>query len=381
MATESAELDVGVNLLWLRPGQVGGTETYARRILRAVASSGRGSPSPPSLNLYASAAAVRAVGLSKDQVTSQIFSDQAVDPVRRIFAERTWLRRQEAQQAHDVFHHLGGTVAFGSKAPAVVTIHDLQPLDHPENFSSTKVRFLRKSIPQAVERAAVVATPSEWVRDQIISRFDLDPERVMVVSAFSEEVDLSTPVEPSPRLERIFSNGPVLLFPAMTLAHKNHRSLFDAFAIASKRESSLQLVCVGTSGRNDQEIRQLAEVVSPQIRMLGRVSRDDLDALYRRSEALVFPSTYEGFGLPIIEAQRHQLPVISANSTALSEVAGDGAILLDPFDIEGWSAAMSERFTSSGRAELVARGEANARRYSIESTRQQQLNAYQRAIA
>lgn len=115
--------------------------------------------------------------------------------------------------------------------------------------------------------------------------------------------------------------------------------------------------------------------------MLGHVERSDLDALFHRSEALVFPSSYEGFGLPIIEAQHAELPVIASNATALSEVAGNSGILLDPTDIDAWASAMEQRLRPTERAQHVAAGRENAARYTPKRTAEQQRSAYEQCRA
>ena len=167
----------------------------------------------------------------------------------------------------------------------------------------------------------------------------------------------------------------------MTLRHKNHAMLFEAFRRACQREPDLQLVCVGAIGRDHDELVQLAAELSPAIHMLGHVERSDLDALFHRSEALVFPSSYEGFGLPIIEAQHAELPVIASNATALSEVAGNSGILLDPTDIDAWASAMEERLRPTERAQHVAAGRENAARYTPKRTAEQQRSAYEQCRA
>ncbi len=370
-----SERHVGVNLLWLRPGEVGGSESYIRRILRALANHN----TDTWLHLYGTAAAISAVRPQDAWVEEYITAAASLPPRRRIVVERTWLRSVVADPV-EMLHHPGGTVPFVKDLPALVTMHDLQPLHDPGNFSATKRRYLAKAIPASLDRAEVITTPSDWVRQDVIDKFGVSPDRVHTVSAFAEVRDLAEPTTPSPRLEQILSRGPVFFFPAMTLRHKNHTMLFEAFRRATQHDADLQLVCVGAVGRDHDELVALAEQTSPAIHMLGHVSRDDLDALYVRSEALVFPSTYEGFGLPIIEAQHGELPVISSNATALSEVAGDSAILLDPDDIDGWAEAMVNRLSPTDRAKHVAAGRQNAARYSPEETAKQQRRAYDAAI-
>ena len=378
---------VGVNLLWLRPGHVGGTESYARRVLRSLSNHDGDADadldSDLTLHLFGTTPGIEAVKPSgqRSSMVSHVVRPGPIPRAQRVVVERTVLPSATRAVELDVLHHLGGTVPFDSTVPSVVTIHDLQPLDQPENFSPAKVRFLRSAIPAAIERSAVIATPSNWVREQIISRFDLDPRRVQTVSAFAEPVDLAGPIERSMRLEAIVADGPIVLFPAMTLGHKNHSFLFDAFGDALKRDPDLQLISVGAIGRDHDALVAKAASVSPRIRMLGHVSKHDLDVLYRSADAVVFPSRYEGFGLPVLETQHYGVPVLSSNVTALPEVAGDGALLLDPDDRTAWADAMVKRFSPVERSQAVARGFKNAARYSLNSTAQQQQRVYSQAIA
>lgn len=369
-------MDIGINVLWLRPGEVGGSESYARRVLRALAAH---APNVR-LHLFGTASGIDAVRPFGVTLEEYITAAVSLPPRRRVIVERTWLRSVVGPQL-DLLHHPGGTVPFAKETPTLVTIHDLQPLVDPLNFPATRRRFLSRAIPAAVDRAAVIATPSDYVRSNVLERFDVSPERVVTVSAFAEPPDLAEPADPSPRLARILERGPIIFYPAMTMRHKNHLMLFEAFQRAQQRDRDLQLVCVGAVGRDHDEIVAKAEELSPRIHLLGHVSRSDLDALFRKSEALVFPSTYEGFGLPVIEAQHLELPVISSNATALSEVAGDSGVLLDPHDVDAWAQAIEQRFTASERARHVAAGRKNAARYTPARTAEQQLDAYRRCSA
>ncbi len=371
--------EVAVNVMWLRPGKVGGSETYIRRVLRSLAGA---EPGLEDLRIIGPVEATSAMGLSGATFIAPPVTSRS--RAARVAMERLWLARV-MDTGSGVLHHPGGTVPFDSARPTVVTIHDLQPITNPQYFSRTKQEFLARALPEAVERADVVATPSDWVRQDVIERLGADPDRVVTVSAYagqSEDADLGTSSpELSPELEAIVERGPVILFPAMTLGHKNHRFLFDAFAIAQAKDPSLSLVCTGSEGKDHEAIVAYAASASPAIHMLGHVERGDLRGLFSRAEMLVFPSLYEGFGLPVLEAQSAQLPVIASSSTAIPEVAGDGAIICDPTDLEAWADAMANRLGSAERADLVDRGTANARRYSSEQTAQQQLGAYERAAS
>lgn len=368
---------VGVNLLWLRPGQVGGTETYIRRVLRAVSEH----CDDVEWHLFGGRAAVDSVRPAGGSSVAHLAPDGFVAPARRIVLERTWLRLA-TRSGLDVLHHPGGTVPFVSPIPTVVTLHDLQPLDDPMNFGGVKQRFLERSIPQAVERADLIATPSDWVGADVVRRFSLSSDRVRTVSAYAAPASTgyasSDPSSGSEtgRVGSIVAAGPMVLYPAMTMRHKNHHLLFRAFNRALDERPELQLVCVGAVGRDHEEISAAARSTSTRIHVLGHVSQAELEQLYSAADMVVFPSLYEGFGLPVIEAQVHGVPVVVSTATALPEVAGVGARLIDPKDVTGWADALANPLRSAARDQAIAAGRHNASRYSAELTAAQQRGVY-----
>lgn len=363
---------IGLNLLWLRSGRVGGTESYATRLIGALVHHAK------ELELH-SFCTTDTAGVHTGSVgaTTVHFAPRGSTNIAlRVALERTWLPRRSDDL--DLIHHLGGTAPGRSTGPVVVTIHDLQPLDIPENFSSTKRRWLSREIPAAIERADVIATPSNWVGGTIVDRFGIDPDRVMTVPAYA--LPAMEPAEPSTQMEDVLRRGPVLLYPAMTMEHKNHAILFEAFARAATIRPDLQLVCVGAVGRDNDTIGMAARRASDRIHMLGHVPEADLAVLMRGADALVFPSRYEGFGLPILEAQQLGVPVISSDATALPEVSGGAAIHLGPDDVDGWVDVMSKPLDTSEREDLIVRGKRNAARFDPPTTAAAQQHAYHTAL-
>jgi len=365
-------LRIGMNLLWLRPGEVGGTESYATRLISALLACAE----RPDIHSYCAAETAEAHPQTVSATAVRLAPSGSNSPLRRVVTERRWLAA-EARDI-DVLHHLGGTVPGRSDFPVVVTIHDLQPLDDPINFSPLKRRWLAMAIPNAVKRANVVVTPSSWVGQTIVDRFGIDPDRVHTVSAFADVP--SSLGDASPLVEALLARGPVFFYPAMTMAHKNHELLFDAFVRAAQVRPEIQLVCVGAVGRHHQEVIR-ASAASPSIHVLGHVSTADLWTLMQRAEAVVFPSRYEGFGLPVLEAQQLAVPVIASTAPALQEVTGGAAIHISPDDRDGWAEALSARLEASRRAQLVADGQKNASRFTPDAMAASQMRAYRAAIA
>jgi len=363
---------IACNLLWLRPGVVGGTESYAVRLLASLAEHAPAT----AVDVYAMgrAAEVHTAVLSSHGLHTSPRAD-APAPLR-VGLERTWLARTLRDNPHRLVHHLGGTVPSVDGGPTAVTIHDLQPLHDPSNFSGLKRRWLARAIPAAIQAADLICTPSDWVAETIQERFDVGRASVRTVSAHARPTSTAQP-RPTASVEHLLSAGPVLLYPAMTMAHKNHRMLFRAFSVAAERRADLQLVCVGAVGRDHEELVVAAAALSDRIHLLGHVPAEDLSALMAGAEALVFPSRYEGFGLPVLEAQQVGLPVVASNATALPEVAGRGALLLDPDDVDPWIDVMSAPLPADTRIDLIRAGAANAERYTPESMAAAQVAAWE----
>jgi alpha-1,3-rhamnosyl/mannosyltransferase len=152
------------------------------------------------------------------------------------------------------------------------------------------------------------------------------------------------------------------IFPAITYPHKNHATLVRAFAAVARRHPDTALVltgrAAGAEGGIHQAIRELG--LAAQVCRTGRVPRRDLLGLVAGAEALTFPSRYEGFGLPVLEAMTLGTPVIAARSTALPEVVGEAGRLVDPDDVEGWSAVMLETLDNDQREHWAAAGRVRA---------------------
>lgn len=355
--THRGAVEVAVNLLWCVPGDVGGSEEYLVRQLIGLADQ----PAGFVPTLYCLPAFVDAhpelVSLYP-MVTAGITGSERP---RRVVAENTWLARRT--KSADIVHHGGGTIPKFGNGPVVLTIHDLQYLTHPEYLSSTKLRYLKSAIPRSIHRSSVVAVPSEYVRSVVVDRFDKDPGRVVVVPHGVEPgLGSSAPSEFQLRRDYGLGSGRVLVFPAITHPHKGHRFLLELMA-NQWSDPDLRLVLLGGAGAADAEVAKAIGDLGLARRVLrpGRVSNADRDGLIAMAEALVFPSQYEGFGAPVVEAMALGTPVICSDQPALAEVVGDAGLVL-PRDPEAWAGALE--VVAARRTELVAAGRERARRFT-----------------
>lgn len=336
------------------PGDVGGSEEYASRLLAAVA----GAAEP---GIEVEVAVLRGAAAAHPEL-SPFRSHEAPYGGRRrsvrMALESTWLARRSA--GFDLVHHFGGRLPERQSAPAVVAVHDIQPLDMPGNFSAAKRRYLGWSVPRSVRRCKLVTVPSQWVADRLTARLGVPPERIAIVHSTYGLGRSDAENPPAIDADRA---RPFVLYPAVTHPHKNHELLIEAHRRLRRRLDS-DLVLTGSAGRSHARIAALAGR-TPGVVHLGRVPADRLSRLIAAASAVAFPSRYEGFGLPVLEAMYAGTPVVAADAAALPEVVGDAGAIVDPDDIDGWTDALGEALAGSDEtASRVDRGRRRARRYA-----------------
>jgi alpha-1,3-rhamnosyl/mannosyltransferase len=350
------------------PGVVGGSEEYATRLLAGVAEQvGRSFDVTVFVN--------RSMGRHHRDVLERFTVVRAPVGGRpkgvRILAEATWLAAQTRARRIDLVHHLGGTVPPGARhwgAATVLTVHDLQPLALPEHFHPLKRAYLGLALPRSVRAADRIVTLSAHARDDLVARLGVRAGDITLVPAGVRPRDLT----PTGRDEEVLARhgvagAPYFLYPAITYPHKNHLLLLEAFGALRARHPEARLVLTGGAAGAEEAVRervwsmgQPSAVIRP-----GRVPAEDLDVLYRRATALTFPSTFEGFGLPVLEAMVRGCPVLASSNTSLPEVVGGAGILLAPDRPGDWTEAMATMIERpQRRAELVEAGRARARDFA-----------------
>jgi glycosyltransferase involved in cell wall biosynthesis len=230
-----------------------------------------------------------------------------------------------------------------ARPAAVTTIHDLQHELYPQFFSRAELAYRRAVYGWTAKRSRFLIAISEHARGTLLERYDLAPSRVRTIHLGIDHGRFT----PDDR-----QREPFLLYPANRWRHKNHERLFAAFARVRRERQDLRLVLTGQG----HERAQLPSGVESR----GHVSLDELVELYRSAACLVFPSLYEGFGLPPLEAMACGCPVAVSNATSLPEICGDAAEYFDPLSPEDIAAAILRAL--DGR--LVGRGLAQAARFT-----------------
>jgi glycosyltransferase involved in cell wall biosynthesis len=305
--------------------------------------------------------------------------------LREHFAIPFKLRRLGAELLHSP-HYVRPLLCT---IPSVVTIHDCIHLLFPQYLPNRMAyRYARYVMGSAVEKSALVFTVSQASRADILRFYPAtDPDKVRVVpNAIDPELLLDPGEEERDRVrERYQIHGRFILFAGNVKPHKNLERLIRAFALvrAQGGRRDLRLVLIGDDVSRYNSLRRTAEEVGvrPDVRFFGFVPHQTLAALYRMASAFAFPSLYEGFGLPPLEAMACGTPVLTSKISSLPEVAGDGALLVDPYSVEEIAEGLARLLDDEElRQSLVARGRARAASYSWERSARAIHEGYLRAL-
>ena len=370
---------VGINLLWCLPGRVGGSEEYATRTLaplRDVA---------PDLDvvLFVLPGFTTAHPGLADRFEVVVAPLSGSRRSLRVVAERTWMAREVRRRHLALVHHGGGTAPPGTgPARVVLSVHDIQYVAFPQYFTTIKRAWLRHEMPGSLRRADVITTPTEFVRHSLIADLGVDGARIDLVPHGLPPDFASGVIDEGALRARYDVPGPFLLYPAATYPHKNHILLLDALARMGDRPD-LRLVLTGGAGLGEESLLRVIHRRGLRDRVIrtGRVPDTDRDALLRIADALVFPSRYEGFGAPVLEAMAVGTPVLAASATALPEVVGSAGLLLDPNDPDAWADAIGRVLDDEAlRAQLVTAGRARAAELTAERSAQALVRAYRKAL-
>jgi glycosyltransferase involved in cell wall biosynthesis len=265
--------------------------------------------------------------------------------------------------------------------PLVLTVHDLLPFRYPELFQRVVVTHARLTWGATLRRSRRALTGSAHTRGELIELFDLDPECVVVTPYGVSERFRPEPPDPEWLARRFGIDRRFVLCVGTLEPRKNLPGVLRAYRLLSETVDDCLLVIAGGRGwRNESFEAELAQS-SRGVRLTGFVKDDELVRLYAAAACFVYPSLYEGFGLPVLEAMACGAPVVTSDSTSLPEVAGDAALLVDPRDTRAIASAAEEILSSAERAaELRARGLRRAAEHSWDACAEATVGAYRAAI-
>lgn len=262
----------------------------------------------------------------------------------------------------------------------VVTVHDLAFEHYPSLFPREWRLLYKLGLRAAVQRADAIVTPSRNTAEDVVSRTKVDPAKLHVVPLASS---LETgALETAEVLARLKVRAPYVLFVGTLEPRKNLVRLVRAYRRVAATGLPHALVLAGPMGWHHEPLmREIALPGPGQIVLTGPLPSDELDALYRGASAFAYPSLYEGFGLPVVEAMARGVPTVASNTSSVPEVSGDAALGVDPRSVPEIAEALGRILTDTDLAErLAAAGRARAERFSWAETARGTLEVYEEVL-
>jgi glycosyltransferase involved in cell wall biosynthesis len=370
---------VALNLVYLVPGETGGMETYARELIPRLAVL----PDLELLALVNREAAEAADGPWGEVVPMQIVPVRARNRLQWVRGEQQHVPRLADRAGADIVHSLASTAPLRGRARRVTTIHDLNYKLVPDTHFGVRGLGMRVLVPAAARRSHRIVVDAASTRDDLVAHLGTPAEKVDVVPLGVSAQPAAAPAAEGP-LRAKFGLGErhVALSVSAKRPHKNIARLLEAMArLAPERRPVL--VVPGYPTPYEAELRAQAErlgvawdVVWPQW-----LNAAELEGLYALATLVVFPSLYEGFGLPVLEAMARGVPVATSGRSSLAEVAGDAALVFDPEDVATIAAAIERLLMdASERERLRAAGLARVRFFTWDRTAELTALAYERAL-
>jgi glycosyltransferase involved in cell wall biosynthesis len=366
-----APLRIGVNALYLIPGGVGGTEIYLRSLLAALAQIDRTNRYIVFTNRETGADLAPA----QENWTLAPLAVRAVNRPARILCEQTELPLEARRRSLDVLFNPGFTAPVFAPCPSVTVFHDLQHKRQPGNFRWFDLPFWRILLYASAHRSTQLLADSEATRDDLMRFYHLPPEKITVA-----------PLGVDPKFFEIARRRrpqPYFLAVSTLHPHKNLDRLIEAFAEFHAVRPEFELVIAGMRGFHTGPLERLRTSLGLDgaVRFTGWIPRDDLYELFAGAYAFFYPSRFEGFGLPVLEALAAGVPTACSNIQPVAGIAGAAALQFDPSSTAGILDAM-KRIASDEtlRGKLAALGPAQAAKFSWKETARLTLETISKAV-
>ncbi len=358
--------------------KLGGNESYAKNLIEALAEIDK-------VNQYTIFVTKREARerFSNRWPNFQVRTTPPHTPFVRIpLTLSAELRRNRVDVLHVQF-----TAPPFSPCPVVVSIHDLSFEHLPQTFKRRSRMQLRLTVRRSARNAAQVIALSEHARADLIATYNLQPEKVNVVPLAAP--DAFAPVRDDNELQRVRQTYGIdrdyILSVGSIQPRKNLRRLIEAYSLLRRQQPEGKLPQLVLVGKNawlyDETLQSLKDRDLGSIVLTGYVPEADLPALYSGALCFIYPSYFEGFGLPPLEAMKCGAPVIVGNKTSLPEVVGDAALMIDPFDVGAIAVAIQRVITDSDfRSELRVKGMQRAKQFDWKETARRTLAVYEKAF-
>ncbi len=374
------DVHIGLNLIFLVPGETGGMEVAARELIGPLL---RCAPAGMRFTAFINREAAAAGGPWGELLPSVTVPVHARSRPQWVLGEQTLLPVLAVRAGVDLMHSLASTAPLAGPFRRVVTVHDLIYARFPEAHAGIRDKGMRLLVPAAARRSDRVIADSESTREDLLTLIAIPPGRIDVVPLGLGASRRAEPLgEAATRKRFELGERDVMLALSAKRPHKNLLALIEALALIPVAERPI-LVLPGYPTDHEAELRARAAALGLEadVRFPAWVSAAELEGLWRLTRAFVFPSLYEGFGLPVLEAMARGVPVACSDASSLPEVAGEAALLFDPRSVEQIAAAMSRLLNDADlRRKLAEQGAARAALFTWKRTAELTLAVYARAL-
>jgi glycosyltransferase involved in cell wall biosynthesis len=372
------DLHVGLNLVFLVPGETGGMETYARELIAALREEG-----DIRLTAFLSREAAGDSSAPWTEIPCVTVPVDARSRPQWVRGEQQLLPGLARREGVELVHSLASTAPFWGRFKRVVSIHDVIYRIYPEAHAGIRGRAMGVIVPVAARRSDRILVPSRSTREDLTSRLHLSPSKIDVIP-YGVRLPPAVSRDPEPLRARLeLGTRRVALTVSAKRPHKNLVRLLEALALIP-RERRPVLLLPGYPTPWEDELRERARAlrIVDDTRFLGWVSEDELEELYAVADCFVFPSLYEGFGLPVLEAMARGVPVACSDRGSLGEVAGDAARVFDPEQPTSIADSIEAILADPEEAgRLVVAGRERAALFTWQRTAHGTADVYRRTLA
>lgn len=306
--------------------------------------------------------------------------------IKRILFEHFRLSKLFIKK-YDLLHAPGYILPYNWKKASVLTVHDLIALDYPQYCQNETVTYFKILLADSIKKATKIIAVSNKVKADILHRFDIKEEKIHVIyhgiSERFKRLSANNKITDSIR-EKYNLPKKYILFVGNIEPKKNLVNLINAFyKLKNKNEIEHKLVIVGKKGWKDKFVyKSVSKLkIDRELKFIGYIPEEDLPAIYSMADLFVFPSLYEGFGIPPLEAMSCEVPVLISNRGALPEITGGSCMQVDPYNIEEIANQIYKLLTDKKMSErLVEEGKEWVKRFSWKTTALETLKVYKEAI-
>ena len=319
-----------------------------------------------------------------DNVKPVVLFPQARHPFLFIWFFELSVPRKLRRLKADLFYSPDGYLSLRSKVPQVVEFHDLNFEHFPGDMPKIHLWHYKKFFPKFAAKARRIVTVSEFSKQDIVDCYGVSPDKIDVAYNGVNEVFKPLDAHRQAQVRAKYSDGcPYFMFVGSLHPRKNLARLFTAFDLFKRQQpSSVKLLIVGEKRWWTEPIQKAYDAMSckEEVVFTGRLSAEDLHQVTASALASVYVSYFEGFGIPILEAFKSDTPVITSNVTSMPEVAGDAALLVDPFNEASIAEAMGKVMDEGLRQELIEKGRLRVRDFSWDQAAEKIWNCLNNSI-